>query len=346
MVLLFLRDWRTRGRRRAEHPAVALLRSLVGLWLTGQTINLMTLGGLALAVGILVDEATVEVENIHTQMRDAPASVAAAVGSATRRRPCPACWPCSASWPCSSRRSSCRGRPGRCSCRCRWRSASPWSPLHSVQHVRAGALSVWLLQHHGEHGVPDAWTLLRSVPASPLLVALLASRWRWLVGGLPGGRGWSRALAGAAARSGTEIFPEVDAGQFQLRLRRADRHAHRADRGNHPARRWMSSEEVGPDNVDDLARAIVGVVPSSYPINTIYLWMGGPEEAVMRVALKPGSGCGRRIEGPAARGTARATWRVAAQSKCGAGRLADGTDRANACAACGCPSSRPTSSTK
>src|SRR5262249_53763121 len=37
-------------------------------WLCGQTVNIMTLGGLALAVGILVDEATVEVENIHTQM--------------------------------------------------------------------------------------------------------------------------------------------------------------------------------------------------------------------------------------------------------------------------------------
>jgi hypothetical protein len=34
----------------------------------GQTINIMTLGGLALAVGVLVDEATVEIENIHTQM--------------------------------------------------------------------------------------------------------------------------------------------------------------------------------------------------------------------------------------------------------------------------------------
>src|SRR5207244_7449295 len=46
----------------------ALLGSVMALWLTGQTINLMTLGGLALAVGILVDESTVEVENIHTQM--------------------------------------------------------------------------------------------------------------------------------------------------------------------------------------------------------------------------------------------------------------------------------------
>src|SRR5207248_423053 len=49
-----------------------------GLWLTGQTINIMTLGGLALAVGILVDEATVEVENIHTQFEHTP-SIARAV---------------------------------------------------------------------------------------------------------------------------------------------------------------------------------------------------------------------------------------------------------------------------
>ena len=41
---------------------------MILLWATGQTINIMTLGGLALAVGVLVDEATVEIENIHTQM--------------------------------------------------------------------------------------------------------------------------------------------------------------------------------------------------------------------------------------------------------------------------------------
>src|SRR5205814_8036055 len=47
---------------------LALCAAVFALWVTGQTINLMTLGGLALAVGILVDEATVEVENIHAQM--------------------------------------------------------------------------------------------------------------------------------------------------------------------------------------------------------------------------------------------------------------------------------------
>src|SRR5882724_2206193 len=48
------------------------------MWLCQQTINLMTLGGLALSVGILVDEATVEVENIHTQFEHTP-SIARAV---------------------------------------------------------------------------------------------------------------------------------------------------------------------------------------------------------------------------------------------------------------------------
>ena len=54
------------------------MSSVVGLWVCGQTINLMTLGGLALAVGILVDEATVEIENIHTQFHHT-GSVARAV---------------------------------------------------------------------------------------------------------------------------------------------------------------------------------------------------------------------------------------------------------------------------
>jgi len=64
MVLLFLRDWRTVIVVVLNIP-LALTGSLIALALTGQSINLMTLGGLALAVGILVDEATSRVENIH-----------------------------------------------------------------------------------------------------------------------------------------------------------------------------------------------------------------------------------------------------------------------------------------
>src|SRR4051812_30601082 len=68
MVLLFLRDWRSALIVVMNIP-FALFAAVIALWATGQTINLMTLGGLALAVGVLVDEATVSIENIHTQMQ-------------------------------------------------------------------------------------------------------------------------------------------------------------------------------------------------------------------------------------------------------------------------------------
>ena len=72
MVLLFLRDWRSAGIVVVTIP-FALLAAVIALWGAGQTINVMTLGGLALAVGILVDEATVAIENIHTHLaRGAP----------------------------------------------------------------------------------------------------------------------------------------------------------------------------------------------------------------------------------------------------------------------------------
>src|SRR5256885_3140076 len=73
MVLLFLRDWRSSVIVIVTIP-FALLSAVVWLWMTGQTINMMTLGGLALAVGVLVDEATVEIENIHSLLDSAKAS--------------------------------------------------------------------------------------------------------------------------------------------------------------------------------------------------------------------------------------------------------------------------------
>lgn len=67
MILLFLGNWRSTFIIALTIP-LAILCSLLGLHLIGQTLNLMTLGGLALAVGVLVDDATVEIENIERQM--------------------------------------------------------------------------------------------------------------------------------------------------------------------------------------------------------------------------------------------------------------------------------------
>ncbi|HWZ90957.1 MAG TPA: efflux RND transporter permease subunit, partial [Polyangiaceae bacterium] len=66
MMLLFLGSWRSTLIVLVSIP-LALLVSVIVLGSLGQTLNLMTLGGMALAVGILVDDATVEVENFHRQ---------------------------------------------------------------------------------------------------------------------------------------------------------------------------------------------------------------------------------------------------------------------------------------
>jgi multidrug efflux pump subunit AcrB len=67
MILLFVGSWRSTLIVSTSIP-LSILSSLILLYLLGQTINVMTLGGLALAIGILVDEATVEIENIHRNL--------------------------------------------------------------------------------------------------------------------------------------------------------------------------------------------------------------------------------------------------------------------------------------
>jgi multidrug efflux pump subunit AcrB len=67
VVILFLGSWRATVIIATSIP-LAILSAIIGLHTAGQTINIMTLGGLALAVGILVDDATVMIENIDTHL--------------------------------------------------------------------------------------------------------------------------------------------------------------------------------------------------------------------------------------------------------------------------------------
>lgn len=75
MILMFLGSWRSTLIVAVSIP-LSILFSLTVLYMLGQTLNVMTLGGLSLAVGILVDDATVEIENIHRNL---------AMGKAMRR---------------------------------------------------------------------------------------------------------------------------------------------------------------------------------------------------------------------------------------------------------------------
>src|SRR5260370_625313 len=67
MILLFLGSWRSTLIVATSIP-LSILTSVTALYALGQTLNTMTLGGMALAVGILVDDATVEIENVHRNM--------------------------------------------------------------------------------------------------------------------------------------------------------------------------------------------------------------------------------------------------------------------------------------
>ena len=87
-----------------------------------------------------------------------------------------------------------------------------------------------------------------------------------------------------------EIFPLIDTDQFRLRLRAPD--GTFIDRTEQIAIEALSSsikQKVGTENVA-ITLGYVGMIPSSYPINAVYQWSRGPEEAILWVALKPGSG--------------------------------------------------------
>jgi multidrug efflux pump subunit AcrB len=105
MILLFLGSWRATVVVMVSIP-LSILGSLVVLHFLGGTLNTMTLGGLALAVGILVDDSTVTIENTHRLLAEEGQSLPQATlyGAAgmpcrrwSRRSPSAACSPLSSS---------------------------------------------------------------------------------------------------------------------------------------------------------------------------------------------------------------------------------------------------------
>ncbi len=293
MVLIFLRDWRSVIVVVLNIP-LALMGSLVALWATGQTVNLMTLGGLALAVGILVDEATVEVENIHTQMERTD-SVAVAV----------------------RRGNSETAVPRLLAMLCilavfvpvfflEPTSRNLFAPLalavgfamitsYVLSSTFVPVVSVWLLRQnamhsgdgHGHHGgffdrITDVYSRWVSWIVANRVVVIVAYLFVT-----------AAVLVLAAPQVGREIFPVVDSGYFQLRIKAPT--GTRIERTEEIAKVALRKieETVGPGNLATTV-GYVGVAPSSYPINAVYLWTGGPEEAVLRISLK--EGCGVRVE--------------------------------------------------
>ncbi len=281
MVLIFLRDWRSAVIVILNIP-FALLSAVLLLWATGQTINIMTLGGLALAVGVLVDEATVEIENIHTQMLP---------GVSRARAVVEAC----------SRTALARLLSMFCilavfvpSFFMVGVSRQLFVPLslavafsmiasYLISSSLVPVFSTWLMReaHRGEER-EGLFGHLRAF-YDRYLRAVLRFRWPLVLVYLVTSLGLLYVLV---PRLGTELFPDANAPLLRLRLRAPA--GTRIEETERIVLRALDTirQDAGRTNVR-ITSDFMGVVPSSYPVDLIHLFTTGPQEAIIQVELDP-----------------------------------------------------------
>lgn len=286
MILLFLRDWRSALIVVINIP-LSLMAAVLALWISKQTVNIMTLGGLALAIGILVDESTVCIENIHTHITRG-ASLKRAARDATTETTIPrllAMFSILAMFvPTLFMVGAAKAMFLPLSL------AVGFSMIASylLSTTLVPILSVWLLRGHeeGAKDKPEARFSRFQRRYAGFVQRVVRLRWAVL--------GVYLVLAAlvivfVGLNLGTEIFPRVDLGQLQVRMRApAGSHVNRTEAIALKAYDIIKSE-VGPTNVD-IMLGLVGVHAPSYPINLIYLWNGGSEEGVVQFQLKKSAG--------------------------------------------------------
>ena len=285
MVLLFLRDWRSALIVVLNIP-ISLLAAVLALWLVGQTINIMTLGGLALAVGILVDMSTVAIENIHSHVGRGE-SIRRAVADSGREVALPLliAMLCVVAvfLPSFGMEGAARALFLPLSLAVGFSMAASYLLASSMVPI----LAVWM--HRRRHGgvveivsaAPGFFSRLQTAYAGGLK-PLLAWRWPIVFGYLAV---TAAAIAVAFPQLGTDIFPKADAGQLQLRIRApAGTQLERTEAYTQKVL-GLIRQEAGVNNLGT-SLALIGVHGSAYPINFIYLWNGGPQESVLQVELK------------------------------------------------------------
>ncbi|NDD63520.1 MAG: efflux RND transporter permease subunit [Acidobacteria bacterium] len=308
-VLLFLRDGRSALIVVLTIP-LAILTAVIGLWLTGQTINIMTLGGLALAIGILVDESTVAIENIHVHLAGGE-PIRRAVLNATRETITPRLLAMLSILAVFVPSFLMIGV-----------SRALFVPLslavglamlasYLLSNTLVPVLSIRLLKDttiHLESSRPESsgpessgsegsrhessWMEGIRERYRRVLRWLNGSR-RLLIVGYLVATGALLALFGRPLGPvGVDIFPsgeQAESGMMQVRLRAAT--GTRVERTEVLALTALRAirEEAGPGNVE-VTLGYVGTQPASYPVNTIHLWTNGPQEAVLSVRLRGRSG--------------------------------------------------------
>ncbi|WP_084584489.1 efflux RND transporter permease subunit [Sphingomonas azotifigens] len=285
-LFLFLRDWRSSIIVVIVIP-LALLSAVLLLWLAGQTINIMTLGGLALAIGVLVDDGTVLLENIHVHMARGT-GIARAVVDASREVAIPRllAMTCilAVFLPSFAMTGPARALFVPLSLAVAFAIGSAYVLFSTLVPV----LSNWLLRSHqaselGVEGDERRFGRFRS--------RFLG--WQQRSAERPGRLLWLYAfgapllLVAGTLLTHSEIFPSAASTQIRLRVK--------APEGTRIAVTEQLAQQVlakvqqaaGPGKVATTL-GYVGTQGSSYPINLVFLWTGGPNEAVLNIDLAGG----------------------------------------------------------
>src|SRR6266481_4961426 len=286
MVLLFLGDWRSSLIVVITIP-FALLTAVVLLRLTGQTINIMTLGGLALAVGVLVDEGTVLMENIHVHLAQGEKK-AQAVLAASREVAIPRLLAMLSVLAVFLPSFFMTGP-----------AQSLFVPLSLAVGFSMGAsyllssslvpvLSNWILKQEeneqAEHPKEERFDRFRKRFQAALERIMKFPK--LLLGAYAVFAVLIIVLLGP--RLAEEIFPSSASTQFRLRIDAPDGTRVAVTEALVQKVLATITREAGAGNLDRTL-GYIGTQPSSYPINTVFLWTSGPQQAIMNVGLNPGA---------------------------------------------------------
>jgi multidrug efflux pump subunit AcrB len=285
MILLFLRDLRSVVVVVLNIP-LALTGSLAGLWLTGNTINIMSLGGMALSIGMLVDEATVSIENIHVQMtktkRLARAVERGSVQTAVPRLLAMLCI-LSVFIPAFVMKDPMRALFMPLAIAVGFAMISSYLLSSTLVPI----VCVWLLKPH-EHDESEKEGLFDRVQAKFQTVVTLLVAWRrWIVIGYFAACGLVLSLGGM--QLGTELFPQIDSGEFVLRYRPPSGSNFEITRQMGVKILQIMQEEVGAENID-ICLGYAGQIAPNFGMNNIVLFMRGPDDGWLRVKFREEGG--------------------------------------------------------
>lgn len=284
VVALFMRDLRSALIVVLSIPT-SIFMALIALALTKQTINIMTLGGLALAVGILVDEASVAIENIHVHLgrgKTAPVAVRDSMREVGTPRLVAMLCICAVFIPSFYMAGVGRALFGALALAVGLAMVSSYLMTSTLVPI----LAAWFLQGRSEHAKrPAWWPVTWAAKMQERVAGGLMTRPTLTVFAVVGAFGL--VILGVGQRLPRELFPLVHADQFQLRVRGPD--GLQLERTENLCRDVLSTvgEEIGQDNIN-ITVANIGPVPGAFPVSAQYVWNSGPHEMLILVGLKPG----------------------------------------------------------